>query len=157
MRTIDEHLDFEVGGLTKPALRTALGRRGIQLNEYGERLFEDERWSVSSKPYEVRTVVVRVSDLCPGGMVTSEEVYAAAGKAGLAVCPLEVGPYMRLQYEEQREEPRLTLASTRVSEDESFPAGFYLSTRGDGLWLRGYTASLDYAWSPEERFVFVCR
>ena len=49
---------------------------------------------------------------------------------------------------------RITISSHKISEDESFPNGFYLVRREDGVWLRGYRASSDHVWDPGEHMIF---
>jgi hypothetical protein len=149
-RTVD------VRGLAKPELIRELARNEVSMNPYGELLFADERFTTSGESYRQKTVELRVRDLGFAKGETSEEIFKRASAFGLEVCPLELAPYLRLQFLEQPEGDRITISSHKISEDEAFPNGFYLIRRDDGLWLRGYRASSDNVWSPDEHFIF-CR
>lgn len=144
----------EVGGLSKAELVAALARHAISLNERAEKLLAHPRFEVSGSCYRLSSVELKVRDLGLPGGGTTEEIHEAATARGLAVCPMELGPFLRLQFLDQREGPRLTLSARRLSTDADVPTGFYLRSDSEGLWLRGYTASEDYAWSPEEHFIF---
>jgi hypothetical protein len=145
---------IEIGGLTKAQLLEEFRKHSIQMNEQGHRLFEESRFVVSTQRYAIKTVELSVADLgFPEGAI-SEEVYQRAAKMGLGVCPLELGPFMRLQFMNQPEGARLTLSSQRLSQETDVPSGFYLRRLGEVLWLRGYTCSLDWVCPADEHFVF---
>ena len=56
-RTVD------VGGLTKSQLLLELQRHSISMNESGERLFADDRFTTSHSSYKLNTVELTVRDL----------------------------------------------------------------------------------------------
>lgn len=146
----------EVGGRTKAELRDEFRRHGISMNAMGERLFADADFTETGPAYRVETVELQVQQLGLTAGGTAAEVFAQAAALGLELCPLEVAPYLRLQYLHQPEGPLATVASPKPSKQPDYPSGFYLRRREDGLWLRGYTASEDWEFAAEERFVF-CR
>jgi len=75
-----------------------------------------------------------------------------------------LAPYYRLQYKDQLEEKEnqtnkapkgsITIISTPLCADETFPKGFYLRCMNGVLWLRGYTSSDDYIFNPGDRIAF---
>lgn len=161
------HRTVEVGGLTKSQLIEKLQQSFIMMNEYGERLFADDRFTTSEIKYTLQTVELTVGDLgFPDGAITAQ-IFSKAREIGLELCPLELGPYLRLEYLDQNEgysgdslkrhqapSGSITIASEILTEDDEFPKGFYLRKINGVLWLRGYRADHLHVWNPGDQFVF---
>ncbi|MFS0687999.1 helicase [Sporosarcina sp. 179-K 8C2 HS] len=158
---------IEVGGLTKSQIIDKMQRQNIMVNELGKKLFADDNFTTSIETYVLKTVELTVRDLglLEGGTIT--EVYRRANQLGLELCPLELGPFMRLRYldqpegflssQQQNQAPygSITIATKILTEDDNFPKGFYLRRINDVLWLRGYVCDDHHVWEPSNRFVFV--
>ncbi|MEN1966707.1 helicase [Lentibacillus sp. N15] len=156
-----------VGGLTKSQLLRRLQQQSIFMNELGERLFADDKFTVSDKIYRVRTLELKVRHLGFPEGATIPDLFKKANQAGLTLCPLELGPHLRLAYLDQSEgyssKPSwrhrapygsVTIASEILSEDVDFPKGFYLRRIEGVLWLRGYIADHLHILAPDDHFVF---
>ena len=156
-----------VGGRTKAELLQALQRNAIALNASAQRLFASDAFTTSETRYAVTTVELTVRDLGFPGGATIAEISARAGVLGLGLCPLELGPHLRLQYRDQPEgywgQPvrrhqapcgSLTIASKPLSDDDDVPKGFYLRRIAGVLWLRGYRCGPTHVWAPEDHFLF---
>lgn len=157
----------QAGGLTKSELLAELRRNAVSLNESAERLFASEHFTVAASRYSVVAVELAVAALgFPQGAATAE-IYARAEALGLGLCPLELGPHLRLQYLDQPEgywgQPELqhqapsgsiTIASAPLADDDDFPKGFYLRRIKGALWLRGYRSGAEHIWSPGDRLLF---
>ncbi|WP_405132070.1 helicase [Paenibacillus sp. FSL H8-0317] len=159
----------DVGGLTKPQLIQKLDQHSILLDKYGEQLLNDERFIVSSTKRSLQTVELTVRQLGFSDGATTFQLFRRANDLGLECCPVELGPYLRMQYLDQPEicstnisegnkapSGSITIASATLTEDNEFPKGFYLRRINDKLWLRGYLADDLHIWSPHDRFIF-CR
>jgi len=158
---------IQVGGLTRLELREELQRNAISMNESAERLFASEHFTTSATRYSVVTVELTVRNLgFPQGAVIAD-TYAKAAALGLGLCPLELGPHLRLQYLDQPEgywgQPKrqhqapsgsITIASEQLTEDEDFPKGFYLRRIKGVLWLRGYRSGPEHIWEPDDHLMF---
>lgn len=158
---------IEVGGLTKWQLIQKLQQRSILMNEYGERLLSDDKFTTSNTKYSLKTVELTVRDLgFPDGAKT-DQIFRRAIELGLELCPLEVGPYLRLEYLDQPESysgnpsqqhqapsGSITIASEIITEDDEFPKGFYLRRMKGELWLRGYVADHLHVWNSDDHFIF---
>ena len=157
-----------IGALSKPALLVALQQNEIALNEAALTLFAHEAFTTAERASTLDTVEVAVADLGFTQGATTGELCERAHQRGLARCPLELGPHLRLQYGEQPEghvghpptrhrapPGSVTIASAPLDGDDELPKGFYLRRIDGVLWLRGYRASADHRWSPDDRFVFV--
>lgn len=158
---------IEVGGLTKLQLIQKLQQHSILINEYGKRLFSSDKFTTSDTRQSLNTVELTVRDLgFPEGENTAR-IFKRASELNLELCPLELGPNLRLEYMDQPEgllenssqqnqapAGSITIASEIISEDEYFPKGFYLRKINGVLWLRGYIADSLHVWNPDDRFVF---
>jgi hypothetical protein len=157
----------QVGGLTKSELMEELQRNAISMNESGERLFASEHFTTSATRYSAMTVELTIRDLGFPQGATIAEIYARAAAHGLGLCPLELGPHLRLQYLDQPEgywgQPvrqhqapsgSITIASEKLTEDDDFPKGFYLRRIKGELWLRGYSSGAEHIWEPDDHFIF---
>ncbi len=158
-----------IGGMSTGELRRELELRGVKVNQAGEELFANPAFTTAKESFSIECVELSVADLGYSTGVTFEALSQKAAELGLALCPLEVGPHLRLQYLDQPEgflghppsEHRappgsLTIASPMLSEEYEIPKGFYLRKINGELWLRGYWSGPEHLWSPEDRLVF-CR
>jgi hypothetical protein len=157
---------IEVGGLTNLQLIHSLKQNSILMNEYAERLLADEKFTTSETTYNLNTVQITVKDLGYPDGATLPQIYERAIELGLELCPLELGPFLRLAYLDQPEGDRgnnskhqapsgsITVASEIVREDDDFPKGFYLRKINGELWLRGYIADHLHIWNPSDQFIF---
>jgi hypothetical protein len=156
-----------VGGLTKSQLTHRLQQHSILINKFGETLLQDERFTTSETKYSLKTVELSVKDLGFPKGATMSQIFRQASERGLNLCPLELGPYLRLIYLDQPESDKgrdsqeghapsgsITIASERVSADDEFPKGFYLRNIKGELWLRGYIADDLHVWNSYDRFIF---
>jgi hypothetical protein len=158
-----------VGGVSKRDLLVELQRNDIQLNDYARDLFAHIGFTASPVTSEVSTVELAVANLgyVRGGTIA--QLKERAARLGLAVCPLELGPHLRLQWLDQPEgnlghppskhrapPGSITVVSSQLADDHDTPKGFYLRRIDGVLWLRGYRSAPDDTWSPDDRLVF-CR
>ncbi|MFC0561955.1 helicase [Halalkalibacter alkalisediminis] len=155
----------ELGGLTKQQLIQRLQEYSILLNEYGERLLTDEKFMTSETKYSLQTIELIVAYLGFPEGATTPQIYKKASELGLELCPLELGPYLRLEYLDQPDSGTslqqhqaptgsITIATEILTGDDNFPKGFYLRRINDELWLRGYIADDLHIWNPNDHFVF---
>ena len=161
IRTVD------IGGFTKSQLIDRLKQSSISLNEYGKRLIDDERFMTFEETFCLQTIELTVGNLgFPNGATTSQ-IYKKANDLGLELCPIELGPYLRLAYLDQPEgssnhsmqikqapSGSITIASKALNEDVDFPKGFYLRRINGVLWLRGYCADHLHIWNDYDHFIF---
>jgi hypothetical protein len=145
---------IEVGGVSKAELLQQFQEHAISLNNYGKLLFEDDSWTPSKSACHLETVELIARQLGFPEGATSDELFERACELGLSLCPVEVGPFLRLQYLDQPQGFWITIASQKLSGDPEFPNGFYVRRLEDGLWLRGYIASDDHVWDADDHFVF---
>ncbi|MUK90631.1 helicase [Ornithinibacillus sp. L9] len=164
------HRTLEVGGLTKSQLIQKLQQHAILMNKYGEMLLADGRFMTSDTKYSLKTVELTVGDLGFSDGATTPQIFKRAGELGLEMCPLELGPHLRLKYLDQPEgysgnplqrhqapSGSITIASEILTDDDEFPKGFYLRRMNGVLWLRGYIADHLHVWNSDDHFIFCKR
>lgn len=82
-----------VGGATKPELLAALKQNAIEINPAGQELFAHAGFTTSEVPAIVEIVETTVGDL---GFQDGATIVEAARQRGWFLCPLELGPHLRL-------------------------------------------------------------
>jgi hypothetical protein len=157
----------EVGGRTGAELLDDLRQAGVELNESGLVLLESEWLRERTERRSLFTVELTVRQLGfpVGGRMS--EIFRRAAELGLSLCPLELGPYFRLQYLDQPEgywgfpvtkhrapPGSITIASQPVTDDDKFPKGFYLRRIQGVLWLRGYVSDDLHVYDPDDHLAF---
>ena len=156
-----------IGGLTKAELLEQLRRNAISLNESADKLFASDRFTTAEIRRSCSTVELTVRDLGFPQGTTTTDIYARAAALGLGLCPLELGPHLRLQYLDQPEgywgQPirkhqapsgSITIASEPLTPDDDVPKGFYVRRIKGELWLRGYRAGPDHVWEADDHLLF---
>jgi hypothetical protein len=159
-----------LGGVGKTELLRQLRETGVQLNPLALQLFSLSAFETSTELNRVAVEVVSVKDLGLSEGGTFGDITVTAEKHGLLLCPLELGPHLRLAYRNQEEGSigkaptkncappgSVTIASAPVSTDEDLPRGFYLRVIEGTLWLRGYRSWPGHISSPQDHFAFVVR
>lgn len=157
----------EVGGRTGAELLDDLNQARVELNESALILLRSEWLQGRTERRTLTTVELTVRQLgFPAGGRMSE-IYRRAEELGLSLCPLELGPYFRLQFLDQAEgcwgfpvtkhrapPGSITIASKPVTDDDEFPKGFYLRRIQGVLWLRGYVSDDLHVYDPEDHLAF---
>ena len=156
-----------IGGASKAELLARLQAARVQLNPIAHALFADDRFTTIAGALVLEVVLVTVGRLGLGAGATFGQVVKCAAAVGLSLCPLELGPHLRLQFTDQTEgsmgQPAsqhcapagaVTVASAPLCDDDEAPRGFYLRRIEGALWLRGYRSWSGHVWSPADVFVF---
>ncbi|HJX78718.1 hypothetical protein [Glutamicibacter sp.] len=155
-----------IGGLSRSALKLKLRGREIQLNEFANQLVQHPVFDHMEAPLVKKFATRRLADLGLNDGASLADVFSAARRHALSLCPVTAGPYLRLAYREQptskhsvlnvgkAPESSLTVASVALGDDD-FPKGFYLRTVDGQQWLRGYRCTDEHRFSPNDHFIFV--
>ncbi|MFZ4616928.1 MAG: hypothetical protein ACOYM2_12135 [Rectinemataceae bacterium] len=152
------------GGSSKEVLLAQLLSASIMLNENARTLFSSDLFITAASRESARVVEMSVADLGFPEGASFPEILERAQESGLSPCPLELGPYFRLRYLDQREQAEIrknrapagsvTIMSIPLSDSDGFPKGFYLRKIDGALWLRGYTCDMEHRWEPGDRVAF---
>lgn len=147
--------EITVGGLVTESLIQRLVDAGVQFNQYAEVLFDHAAFSPGQRTEKVELIKVKLSDLNLGNPCSYQAIVDRALSLGLKLCPLYLGAFLRLAYSNQPEGPYLTIASSELENDESYPTGFYIRNFDKTLWLRGYQVIGDADWPLDNEFIFL--
>lgn len=162
-RTYIHQIDLD--GLSKIDLLARLQSHSIMLNKYADILFSSDLFVPSSEKRLATIIELSIIDLGFRDGANLIEIQQKAKELSLHECPVELGPYFRLQYLDQNEEYEntknkapvgsITVMSKILLDDDDFPKGFYLRKIDGKLWLRGYICSMDYHWNQDDRLAFM--
>jgi hypothetical protein len=103
---------------------------------------------------EVELTLLSAAELGIESESSLAEVYRRATQLGLALCPGEVGPQLRLDYRDQPRGESLTIAMEPVKTYDGSPAILSLMNFGDGLALVGSDGRPEFRVPRYFRFVF---
>ncbi|WP_104160932.1 hypothetical protein [Arthrobacter sp. ZGTC212] len=157
--------EVQIGGLSRPELMRRLDSHSILLNVHAETLLQDVVFDErDSHPVMVTERTVAELGLSHGA--TLPQIFEAAQRQGLLLCPMDAGPYLRMVWTDQTAsrdsvmssgrapEGGLTVAAEAFRADHEYPKGFYLRVVDGHSWLRGYRCDDQHLWSPADRFIF---
>jgi hypothetical protein len=141
---------------TAEAYRQALEARKRRSGEWVNDFLGRPACHCASEETTVDLVVVSVGELGFKSSALYSEICERAQALGLGLCAPEVGPALRLAYEDQPRGERLIVATApfAASGDEVGLFSMEISG-GGGLWLRGDCGPVDRFWELDRRFVFV--
>lgn len=143
-----------IGTKTPPELKEALKAADINVSLYAGDILDN---MPLVKKQKVNLVRVTVKELGFTDWTPTEKIYAKAQELGLDLCPAEVGPYLRLAYQDQPLNEWFLIAMKPISDRDRDPNVFYLERHTDGLWLRHNLAGPGNEWNPEYEFAFAVR
>jgi hypothetical protein len=136
-------------------LRNALSRARVTTELYATAILSSPEFSLSANKTEVNLVIASVADLGFSGEGASLPAnYARARALDLELCPAEVGPQLRLRYQNQPVGEWLRIAMMPVLTDKGIVADFTVANSGIGLMLLGGEVHLDDIVPGAIKFVF---
>ena len=142
--------------ITSPEiLEKVFTNKGMRVSDYAKDLLSKTEFSKNKETYEL--VQFTVAQLGFPNGATTEEILDENNleKLGLSLCPAEVGPHLRSQYEGF---DMKFIAMKPIAGRDGYPRVFNLDRDDDALWLDGdFWAEPGHRWSADYRFVFVAR
>ena len=165
--SLQSNRTLRIGGVSKSGLLRQLRESGVQLNALALDLIAHDDFQPSVEQITLTVVQTSVAELGLNQGGHFEDIVVSALARGYSLCPLEVGPHLRLAFSDQIEgfdgqalikncapPGSVTVASRPVSEDDDIPKGFYLRVNEGVPWLRGYRSWHGHVWSPTDVFAF---
>ena len=151
-------MEVEIGGKTKEELLKELKDKKININDYAKDMLQSKDFTILKKAEDALLVRLKISDLFSDNKYhTTDEIYQKAQQLGLELCPAEVGPQLRLNYQEQPLNEWVYIGMKQIADRGGSPGVFELTRGGGGLWLRRGWAAPDYGWAPGDGVVFRLR
>jgi hypothetical protein len=137
------------------ALRAALHAAGMEIGDLAEAALDQLDLPRPGGATEIDLVAQTGIELgITAENTTLGEIVERAGRVGLALCPAEVGPQLRLQYRNQRPGEFLRIAMAPIATARA-EVGFTVGNGGAGLLLIGGDGRLEAPVASILRYVFV--
>ena len=135
------------------AFRESLEEQGVRISRWAGEILR--KTPVASEESEVQLARVTVAELGFPEGATYEQICDRAKERGLQLCPAEVGPALREQYQDQPEGEWLAIAMESIADSDGDLRVFAVYHVGDARWLITFWSSPEDSWDPGYSFVFV--
>jgi hypothetical protein len=129
--------------------------KGMFLGDYAKDMLYKTEFSKTPETYKL--VKFTVAELGLKSGVTTKEIFETAQKLGLDLCPAEIGPQLRLQYEDQPNGEYLRIAMNPISARDGRLNLFRVDHDNGFRWLDDGSGRPDSTWGDDDDFVFVSR
>ena len=133
--------------------RRALETAGCRVSERAEEIFDCVPFFFKGK--KVDLVICSVADLGFADSATLAQIYEAAQKFGLLLCPAEVGPALREQYCDQPMGDFPVIAMKSIAGSNGHPMLFLVERNEYGFWLHTCYGHEEFVWHATCCFVFM--
>ena len=141
---------------TADDFRRALKDDGFNISDWASDILGKPAFKAADEDTEVDLVKVTVAELGFKNGARHNQIYERAKELGLGLCPPEVGPQLRLQYQDQPNGEWILVAMEPIVDSDGDPYVFRVARHGSGLWLDSDWGSPGSFWDPGPRWVF-CR
>ena len=151
-------LKLGTGLQTADNFRQDLKKSGNKISDWANDILGKPEFTVTStKEVEVGLVNISVAELGFPNGATRKEIYQKVKELGLELCPPEVGPQLRLQYQNQPMNEQLFIGMEPIAGSDGRLGVFSVERAGDGRWLDTDYGGSGLVWSGSSRWVFLLR
>lgn len=134
--------------------RKLLEDGGIKISRWGSDILNRTTFEDTEATLDLVRVSVKELGLKDG--VTTAEIYAAAQRQGLSLCPHETAAQLWLQYPDLLPRGEWSLVAVEATVDAGgVRSVFYLGHDDDGRWLSAFYGLPERRWLGNRRWVFV--
>jgi hypothetical protein len=140
---------------TAADLKAAITSSDCRIADWADNLMKQAAFTLAAEETEVDLVVKSVADLGFTPATPYRTICVKAQVLGLALCPSEVGPQLRLQYLDQPKGEWLRVAMDPITGSGGSLGIFDVGRDGNGRWLDWSYGRPGSEWDPDYRFVFV--
>ena len=142
---------------TADDFREVLKDNGFKVSGWANDILGKSAFTVATEGIEVDLFKVMVAELgFKKGVRRRNQIYKRARDLGLELCPPEVGPQLRLQYQDQPNGEWILVAMESIVDSDGYPRLFRVGRYDSGRWLSSHWSSPGHFWSADYRWVF-CR
>ena len=137
-------------------LQAAILDAGFRIGDWARDVLDKPHFHLEKKKKEVDLVKVSAGDFGFDKGLPRADLYNKATTLGLEMCPLEVGPQLRIQYKNQPKLESLQIGMDPEIDSVGHKSEFRVVHGADGyLWLVGDHKHPNDHWGAKEYFVFV--
>jgi hypothetical protein len=138
------------------ALEKAILDSGFRIGSWANDVLKSPHFTLAPQERKIDLVRITPKDLGFENGAYRKDVYKRAREVGLELCPLEIGPQLRLQYTDQPRLETLQIGMEPQVDSEGHESEFRIVHGGDGfIWLVGDHKHPDDFWKADEYFIFV--
>ena len=141
---------------TAEEFRRVLRDGEFRLSDWASDILGKPAFKTADEETEVDLVKVTVVELGFKKGAWRNQIYERARDLGLELCPPEVGPQLRLQYQDQPKGEWILVAMEPIVDSDGDPKLFGVGRYGSGLWLGSYWGFPVSFWFAGHPWVF-CR
>lgn len=141
---------------TAEDFRRALHDGGFGLTDWASDILGKPAFVAATEETEIDLVRVMVAELGFKEGARCDQIYERAKELGLELCPPEVGPQLRLQYQDQPNGEWVLVGMEPIRASDGRPDVFDVGRGGSDFWLSDYWNDPDDVWDPDRQWVFVC-
>ncbi len=132
----------------------------IYISDSARSMLQKPEFAAISQPEKINLIKLKVQDLGFEKNPTTDQLYSRAEELGLKLCPPEIGPHLRINYQtvfkrEQTKGGYLRIGMKQITSSSGYPDVFIVVRDDDGKrWLRHHWAAPELKWNLEREFVF---
>jgi len=137
-------------------LRQAILDAGFKIGDWAEDVLNSENFALTPEEKSVDLVKITPKALGFENGAQRTDIYNKAFEDSLEICPLEIGPQLRLQYTDQPRLESLQIGMEPQKDSGGHESEFRVVHGGDNfIWLVGDHKHPDDFWGPDQPFIFV--
>ena len=141
---------------TAEEFRRVLRDGEFRLSDWASDILGKPAFKAADEETEVDLVKVTVAELGFKKGARRNQIYERARDLGLELCPPEVGPQLRLQYQDQPNGEWILVAMEPIVDSDGDPKLFNVERNDSELWLNSNWSNPDNFWNADNQWVF-CR
>ncbi len=142
---------------TADDFRKALVNGCYHISVLATTILDRPEFTVATQETEIDLVAISVAELGFKEGAKRQDIYERTQELGLALCPAEVGPQLRLQYKDQPKGEWFIIAMKPITHSDGSLYVFRVGHDDVGLWLRSSYGNPDNFWHADSRWVFLRR
>ena len=136
--------------------RKALKETGFRVGDLANDMMKQPAFKIVDEPIDVELVLVTVAELGFPQGATRKDIYDKALSLGLQLCPPEIGPALRLDYQDQPSGEYILVGMEPIVDSGGGPDVFRVKHDGSDQWLNADYDLPAFVWHADRRWVF-CR
>ena len=136
------------------SIQAVQAKAGYRVSDRCNDLFIKKHFMLRCEEKDIELVNISATELGFDGGVTGKDIYNRASKHGLRLCPMEICPALRLQYETQPLGELLLIAISPVADLEGHLCILYIENSNEELWLDCGDGSPSHCWNADCRWIF---
>lgn len=140
---------------TSDDFRKSINENEMEINYPANDILGKSDFAVAIKETELDLVKATVAELGFKNGARCDQIYARAKELGWELCPSEVGPQLRLQYQNQPNGESVLIAMEPIADSGGTLRVFNVKRSDFGLLLYDHPGYADSFWSHVNQWVFV--